>query len=251
MKYSTAILISTSIFASSQLLAYGGLVTDGSDSMVKTGFGECWTYGSTDADYCAKMDPKNIAAAKAAAAAKAKAEADAKAAAAAKAAADAKARAAAAEAKARADAEAAAKAAAATAAAAKAKADAEAAAKAKASMENPVIKQVINLKGVSFKSGSDVLNESSNQRLDASIQDLKNNPDLQVIVAGHSDSRGNPDFNRALSQKRAEAVRNYLITKGVNPARLSARGYGDKEPAATNDTAEGRAKNRRVELRIY
>jgi outer membrane protein OmpA-like peptidoglycan-associated protein len=248
MKYSTAILLSTSILASTQLLADGGLVTDSSNSMVRTGFGECWTYGKTDADFCEKMDPKNIAAAKAAAAAKAKAEADAKAAAAAKAAADAKARAAA-EAKAKADAEAAAKAA----AAAKARADAEAAAaaRAKASMENPVIKQVINLKGVSFKSGSNVLNESSNQRLDASIQDLKKNPDLHVIVAGHSDSRGNPDFNQALSQKRAEAVRSYLISKGVNPARLTARGYGDKQPAATNDTAEGRAKNRRVELRLH
>jgi len=249
MKYIASVLLSTSLFASTQLIAYGGIMTDSSSSMVKTGFGECWTYGAPEQGICEKMDPKNIAAAKAAAAAKAKAEADAKAAAAAKAAADARARAAA-QAKAKADADAAAKAAAAAAAAAKAKASAEADARARAQMDNPVIKEVINLKGVSFKSGSNQLNESSYKRLDISAQDLKNNPALHVIVAGHSDSTGNPAFNQVLSQKRAEAVRNYLVSKGVDPARLTARGYGDKQPAATNDTSEGRAKNRRVELRL-
>lgn len=121
---------------------------------------------------------------------------------------------------------------------------------AKAMTDEPVIKEVINLKGVTFKTGSDVINPSSYSRLNISAKDLVRNPGLKVEVAGHTDNVGNSANNQTLSQKRAEAVRAYLINKGVDSSRLSARGYGDSEPAASNDTAEGRAKNRRVELRI-
>ena len=116
--------------------------------------------------------------------------------------------------------------------------------------DTPVIKEVINLKGVTFKTGSDHLNESSFVRLNISAVNLKRNPDLKVINAGHTDSTGDASKNLELSQKRAEKVMNYLISRGVDPSRLTARGYGDTEPAASNDTAIGRAKNRRVELRI-
>jgi outer membrane protein OmpA-like peptidoglycan-associated protein len=70
-----------------------------------------------------------------------------------------------------------------------------------------------------------------------------------VEVAGHTDNRGAAAYNRDLSQRRAEAVRSYLVSKGVNGGNLSARGYGPDSPVADNKTANGRAENRRVELR--
>ncbi|MBT3204556.1 MAG: OmpA family protein [Gammaproteobacteria bacterium] len=117
--------------------------------------------------------------------------------------------------------------------------------------DEPVIKEVINLKGVTFKTGSDEINSSSYVRLNISAVDLVRNPELYVIVAGHTDNVGDSGFNRELSQKRAASVKTYLIDRGVDASRLSARGFGDSEPAASNDTSEGRAKNRRVELRIH
>lgn len=117
--------------------------------------------------------------------------------------------------------------------------------------DEPVIKEVINLKGVTFKTGSDVINTSSYSRLNISSMDLKRNPELNVIVAGHTDNVGDAGRNRELSQMRAESVKAYLEGRGIASSRLTARGYGDSEPAASNETAEGRAKNRRVELRIH
>jgi outer membrane protein OmpA-like peptidoglycan-associated protein len=116
--------------------------------------------------------------------------------------------------------------------------------------DEPVVKEVINLKGVTFKTGSDELNASSYVRLNISAVNLNRNPELKVIIAGHTDNTGDTLNNLKLSQKRAEAVRVYLISRGVDASRLTARGYGDTEPTASNDSAEGRAKNRRVELRI-
>ena len=67
-------------------------------------------------------------------------------------------------------------------------------------------------------------------------------------VAGHTDSKGKDDYNMKLSQERAEAVRNYLISKGIAAERLTAKGYGETKPVADNATEEGRTQNRRVEL---
>lgn len=68
-------------------------------------------------------------------------------------------------------------------------------------------------------------------------------------VAGHTDNRGTAQLNRDLSQRRAESVMRYLVSKGANAANLSARGYGPDSPVADNKTSAGRAENRRVELR--
>lgn len=116
--------------------------------------------------------------------------------------------------------------------------------------KKPVMQKIISLSGVSFLSNSDKLNPSSFEPLDRSIQQLKQNPAIKVIVAGHTDNRGDAEFNKALSIKRAESVRKYLVINGIEAARLSTKGYGDTEPAASNDTPIGRALNRRVELRI-
>ena len=77
---------------------------------------------------------------------------------------------------------------------------------------------------------------------------MKKNPDLKVEVDGHADSTGTPAYNMTLSEKRAEAVKKYFVDQGIDPDRLTTKGFGITKPAAGNDTKEGRAKNRRVEL---
>ena len=116
--------------------------------------------------------------------------------------------------------------------------------------EEEVVARVIALEGVNFETNSDRLTASSVNDLDDAAQTLNDNPGVRVVIAGHTDSMGNDQYNLNLSQKRAEAVRAYLIDKGVEGDRLIARGLGESEPVASNDTAAGRAKNRRVELRI-
>jgi OOP family OmpA-OmpF porin len=86
--------------------------------------------------------------------------------------------------------------------------------------------------------------------LDEAATVLRNNPDLNVEIQGHTDNTGPAEYNLMLSQKRAESAMNYLVDKGVDPARLTAKGYGFEQPVASNDTKEGRAKNRRVEFRV-
>lgn len=112
------------------------------------------------------------------------------------------------------------------------------------------ITDVIELPGVNFETNSDRLIGDTNGELRNAAATLRKYPDLRVEVAGHTDSVGNADYNQGLSERRAATVRDYLINAGANGDNLSARGYGEAQPVATNDTAEGRAANRRVELRI-
>jgi len=107
----------------------------------------------------------------------------------------------------------------------------------------------VRLEGVNFELESDRLTHDSHEILDRVADALHDRPDLKVEVAGHTDNTGTPDYNRDLSQRRAESVRNYLISKGIDSSRLTAKGYGETEPETTNDTPEGRAQNRRVELK--
>ena len=77
---------------------------------------------------------------------------------------------------------------------------------------------------------------------------LRDHPDRNVLIEGHTDSTASDTYNLALSQRRANAVEDFLIAQGVDPTRIEARGYGEQLPVATNDTAAGRQQNRRVEL---
>jgi len=107
----------------------------------------------------------------------------------------------------------------------------------------------ITLDGVKFEFNKAKLKPESKKALDKAIAVLKKNEGIVVRVAGHTDNVGNKQYNRKLSQRRAEAVRKYLIEKGgISPKFLIANGYGDEKPVASNKTDEGRAKNRRVEL---
>jgi outer membrane protein OmpA-like peptidoglycan-associated protein len=86
--------------------------------------------------------------------------------------------------------------------------------------------------------------------LDDVARVLNAHPEISIVIEGHTDDTGNAQRNREVSQARAEAVRDYLIKKGVAPRRLQAKGYGPDRPIAPNATAPGRAKNRRVEFRF-
>lgn len=107
----------------------------------------------------------------------------------------------------------------------------------------------IRLEGVSFVTNSAELTAESKRVLDRVALTLRGHPDLRLEVAGHTDKLGDSGFNLALSQTRAETVRSYLIGRGVEAGRLTARGYGEARPVASNDSGLGRAANRRVELR--
>jgi len=112
------------------------------------------------------------------------------------------------------------------------------------------IKDVIDLPGVNFQTNSDRLLPGADRELRDAAATLRKYPDLRVEVAGHTDSVGNADYNQGLSERRASTVRDYLINAGANAGSLTARGYGEADPVASNESAEGRARNRRVELRI-
>jgi outer membrane protein OmpA-like peptidoglycan-associated protein len=105
------------------------------------------------------------------------------------------------------------------------------------------------LEGVNFESGSDVLKEESKAVLDGVAASLKAWPEVRVEVGGHTDSMGGEALNLELSEKRAKAVQRYLIDAGVSFSQLTAKGYGESQPIADNGTPEGRATNRRVELK--
>jgi outer membrane protein OmpA-like peptidoglycan-associated protein/opacity protein-like surface antigen len=110
--------------------------------------------------------------------------------------------------------------------------------------EKPVI-----LEGVNFETNKAVLLEGSGQILNRVAESLIAHPEVKVEVGGHSDADGSEAYNLKLSQRRANAVRDYLVKMGVPPAQLTAKGYGESQPIAPNTTPEGKAENRRVELK--
>lgn len=110
--------------------------------------------------------------------------------------------------------------------------------------EKPVV-----LTGVHFEFNKSILTPDSKTILDKVAASLIERPDVKVEIAGHTDSKGSDAYNLKLSNARADAVMQYLIGKGVKADNLTAKGYGESQPIADNKTDEGRAKNRRVELR--
>jgi OOP family OmpA-OmpF porin len=86
--------------------------------------------------------------------------------------------------------------------------------------------------------------------LDEVVTVLRSNPGLKIVIEGHTDSDGTDEYNQKLSQRRAQAVMDYFVSKGLEPARLTAIGYGETKPIASNDTDEGKAENRRIELSV-
>ena len=106
------------------------------------------------------------------------------------------------------------------------------------------------LKNIFFESGSYALKESSNTELSQLYKYLRQNPDIQIEIQGHTDDVGTDEDNLILSQNRAEAVRTYLLNKGIVETRIIANGYGENEPIVPNDSDEHRAQNRRTTFKI-
>jgi OOP family OmpA-OmpF porin len=79
---------------------------------------------------------------------------------------------------------------------------------------------------------------------------LKENPDKRVAFEGHTDSIGTERYNQGLSERRANSARDYVSKKGISASRITTRGFGESKPIADNKTADGRSKNRRVEVKV-
>ena len=103
---------------------------------------------------------------------------------------------------------------------------------------------------VNFGFDSSDLTSAAKANLDKLAQVLKNNMDTNINIYGHTDSKGTDAYNLSLSERRAAAVKNYLVSQGVSASRMFTMGVGEKEPVASNDTDAGRAENRRVEFAI-
>ncbi len=104
--------------------------------------------------------------------------------------------------------------------------------------------------GILFATNSNTLNPSSQNALTSFANSLKSNPDTDVQIYGHTDNTGNDGINNPLSEKRAQAVYNFLQSKGVAGNRMVTQGFGSSQPVADNSTVAGRTQNRRVEIFI-
>lgn len=113
-----------------------------------------------------------------------------------------------------------------------------------------VVKQFSGtIEGITFKLNSDEILPSSFKLLDRAVGVLKEYPSLAIEIQGHTDNVGAAEYNLDLSQRRADSVRRYMVKQGADEKRITAVGYGLTQPLMSNDTPEGRAKNRRVEFK--
>jgi len=101
--------------------------------------------------------------------------------------------------------------------------------------------------GVFFDTGSANIQSESFPRLDRVVEYMAHRPNVRIRVSGHTDNVGDPQRNQRLSEQRAQAVRQYLVSHGIDGSRVEAVGFGDTQPVASNDTEDGRAQNRRIE----
>lgn len=108
----------------------------------------------------------------------------------------------------------------------------------------------VRLNNIFFETGKATLKQESYVELDRVVDLLTENPNMKIELSGHTDNVGNDAFNKNLSKERAESCKAYLVSKGVSEDRLISAGYGKDQPVADNGTEEGRALNRRVEIKI-
>ena len=108
--------------------------------------------------------------------------------------------------------------------------------------------KIETLSGANFDFNKAVLRPDGKVKIDHAIKVMQDNPSIRLSIEGHTDSIGSDAYNQKLSERRANAVREYMVSKGISSSRLTTRGFGKSKPIASNKTAEGRAENRRVEL---
>lgn len=113
----------------------------------------------------------------------------------------------------------------------------------------PVARRVV-LRGIKFGSDTAYIEPASAGVLELVAEQLREHPEIRVRIEGYTDERASEEHNQELSVERAESVKRILVGFGVGPERLDVVGYGESHPIASNDTPEGRALNRRVELDV-
>lgn len=106
----------------------------------------------------------------------------------------------------------------------------------------------VRIYGINFDFNSDRIKDESKPTLDKVVAILRAKADWKITIEGHTDAVGSAEYNQQLSERRANAVKSYLVAAGIAPSRLKAMGFGFSKPIASNDTTLGRAQNRRVEL---
>ncbi len=110
---------------------------------------------------------------------------------------------------------------------------------------------VVRLNNLFFDVNEYKLKEASFPELNRVVETLKKQPEMKMEIGGYTDNVGKPEYNQQLSERRAKAIMEYLVKDGgIDPSRLTAKGYGETNPIASNDNTNGRAQNRRVEFKI-
>jgi OOP family OmpA-OmpF porin len=107
-----------------------------------------------------------------------------------------------------------------------------------------------SLRGINFDSNKADIKPQYYDFLNENVAVLQKNPTIKIKIMGHTDSIGSDEYNQALSERRAKAIEDYFISKGVDPNRIFSQGFGESKPVASNDTPEGRSKNRRIEIGV-
>ncbi|MDR2448588.1 MAG: OmpA family protein [Prevotellaceae bacterium] len=113
---------------------------------------------------------------------------------------------------------------------------------------NPYITPAFRFENIEYEADKYEIPLSSRSRVDGLAETLKEYPDVKIEIVGHTDVLGQETFNKSLSLKRADAVKDYLVGKGVEATRITTKGVADAQPIAPNTTFEGRQKNRRIEI---
>jgi len=113
-----------------------------------------------------------------------------------------------------------------------------------------VVEQTLTIRDITFETNSARLTANAQHLMENVVSFLRSDPSARISISGHTDSVASDAYNLKLSRNRANEVRDYLVGYGIDSSRLDAAGYGESRPVATNDTAEGRELNRRVEFRI-
>ena len=112
----------------------------------------------------------------------------------------------------------------------------------------PAGTKLATLKGPNFDFDKAQLTKSGEKLVDGAVTVLKDNPSVNASIEGHTDSVGTDAYNQKLSERRANAVRDYMVKAGIAASRITTKGWGESKPVASNKTAEARAENRRVEI---
>ena len=107
---------------------------------------------------------------------------------------------------------------------------------------------LVTLHGPQFDFNKATLKPGGKKMVDEAVTVMKDKPSMKVSVEGHTDSIGSDAYNQKLSERRAQAVRDYMVSQGIDAARISVKGWGKTKPIASNKTEAGRAENRRVEI---